>query len=86
MKNIAENSPARKLLAVEPSFIADFKIHKDVEPPSRKIKLVRYQQNPEKNWGPRSRASGKRKAKEVDNSEQHTKKPATDSIISNNTI
>lgn len=43
------------------SFIADFKIHKDAEPPSRKIKLVRYQQNPEKNWGPKPRASGKRK-------------------------
>ncbi|CAI2193852.1 14324_t:CDS:10 [Funneliformis geosporum] len=75
MRNIAENSPARKLLAVEPSFIADFKIHKDAESPSRKVKLVRYQQNPEKNWGPKPRASGKRKL-EVDNSEhQSAKKP-----------
>ncbi|GBB88886.1 hypothetical protein RclHR1_01550020 [Rhizophagus clarus] len=84
MKNIAENSPARKLLAVEPSFIADFKIHKDAEPPSRKIKLVRYQQNPEKNWGPKPRASGKRKTKEVGNSEQYAKKPAIDSESSIN--
>jgi tRNA (guanine26-N2/guanine27-N2)-dimethyltransferase len=44
------------------SFIADFKIHKGAEPPSRKIKLVRYQQNPERNWGPKPRASGKRKS------------------------
>ncbi|CAG8478534.1 7350_t:CDS:10 [Funneliformis caledonium] len=75
MKNIAENSPARKLLAVEPSFIADFKIHEDAEPPSRKVKLVRFQQNPEKNWGPKPRASGKRKL-EVDDSEHRSaKKP-----------
>ncbi|CAG8847163.1 1687_t:CDS:2, partial [Racocetra persica] len=47
MKNIKENSPARKILAVEPSFIADFTIHPNAEPASRKIKLVRYQQNPE---------------------------------------
>ncbi|CAG8436669.1 9011_t:CDS:10 [Diversispora eburnea] len=61
MKNIKENSPARKLLEVEPEFIADFTIHENAEPPSRKIKLVRYQQNPEKNWGPKARANGKRK-------------------------
>ncbi|CAG8441933.1 5359_t:CDS:10 [Acaulospora morrowiae] len=66
MKNIKENSPAKKLLEAEPSFIADFSIHKDAEPPSRKIKLVRYQQNPEKYWGPKPRATGKRKSQEVE--------------------
>ncbi|RHZ86428.1 hypothetical protein Glove_51g7 [Diversispora epigaea] len=69
MKNIKENSPARKLLEVEPEFIADFTIHENAEPPSRKIKLVRYQQNPEKNWGPKARANGKRKIQEVDDNQ-----------------
>ncbi|KAG4093089.1 N2,N2-dimethylguanosine tRNA methyltransferase [Neocallimastix lanati (nom. inval.)] len=44
-----------KILKIEPSFEADFSIHKDANPTSRKIKLVRFQANPTKNWGPKSR-------------------------------
>ncbi|CAH1760551.1 3707_t:CDS:10 [Entrophospora sp. SA101] len=88
-KNIAENSPSKKILSVEPSFIADFNTHKDVEPPSRKIKLVRYQQNPEKNWGPKPRALGKRKINDVtknDNENNSTKKLNLEVETSSSTI
>ena len=42
----------------------NFQKHKDAEPASRKIKLVRFQENPTANWGPKKRASGKRKREE----------------------
>jgi hypothetical protein len=33
--------------------VADFTVHPLSEPLSRKIKLVRYQENPTPNWGPK---------------------------------
>ncbi|KAJ3059431.1 tRNA methyltransferase 1 [Podochytrium sp. JEL0797] len=55
-KRLIEGAAVTKILAVEPTIIADFTKHKDSEPESSKIKLVRYQQNPVKNWGPKARA------------------------------
>ncbi|KAI9205119.1 N2,N2-dimethylguanosine tRNA methyltransferase [Polychytrium aggregatum] len=55
-KSGEEQSVSAKLLAVEPSFEANFEPHPEMEAPSRKIKLVRYQVNPTKNWGPKARA------------------------------
>ncbi|KAL7747942.1 RNA methyltransferase tRNA(m5U54)methyltransferase [Sorochytrium milnesiophthora] len=42
----------------------DFTFNKQANPPSRKIKLLRFQENPTKNWGPKARAGKKRKAGE----------------------
>ncbi|KAJ3359580.1 tRNA methyltransferase 1 [Allomyces javanicus] len=61
-KEPAEGSIAAKILAKEITTKVDFKFHKAANPPSRKIKLVRFQENPEKNWGPKARAGKKRKA------------------------
>ncbi|KAI8138257.1 N2,N2-dimethylguanosine tRNA methyltransferase [Fennellomyces sp. T-0311] len=61
MSNIAENSPARAILAKEPSIKVDFTRHPDAKSESKTIKLVRYQQNPTPNWGPKARAGKKRK-------------------------
>ncbi|KNE58640.1 N2,N2-dimethylguanosine tRNA methyltransferase [Allomyces macrogynus ATCC 38327] len=61
-KEPAEGSIAAKILAKEITTTVDFKFHKASNPPSRKIKLVRFQENPEKNWGPKARAGKKRKA------------------------
>ncbi|KAF0499408.1 N2,N2-dimethylguanosine tRNA methyltransferase [Gigaspora margarita] len=80
MKNIKENSPARKILAIEPSFVADFTIHPNAEPASRKVKLVRYQQNPEKYWGPKARATGKRKINEIEKDEGAEQSPSVKKI------
>ncbi|GAB5592984.1 RNA methyltransferase tRNA(m5U54)methyltransferase [Umbelopsis nana] len=85
MKNIPENSPARKILAQEPKFEANFTRHKDAIPPSRHIKLVRYQVNPTPNWGPKARAGkpkkdtppqDKKKRKLPDNDESGASEPA----------
>ncbi|KAG9290032.1 hypothetical protein G9A89_010338 [Geosiphon pyriformis] len=69
-KNVPEHSPGRKILTVEASFKADFSFHEDAEPPSKKIKLVRYQINPQPNWGPMARASKKLKSKEEEKNDQ----------------
>lgn len=61
MKNIGEHSPARKILAQPPKFEADFTRHKEAIPPSKNIKLVRYQVNPTPNWGPKARAGKPKK-------------------------
>ncbi|ORZ10876.1 N2,N2-dimethylguanosine tRNA methyltransferase [Absidia repens] len=59
MANISENSPARKILAKEPSFEVDFTRHPDAKAESRNC--VRYQVNPTANWGPKARAGKKQK-------------------------
>ncbi|CAG8494843.1 11033_t:CDS:10 [Ambispora leptoticha] len=82
--NIAANAPGRKILGNPPSFEADFTFHKDADPPSRKIKLMRFQMNPQKNWGPKARASSKRaKTNDEDDHHQETtdKTPPTKKIV-----
>ncbi|KAJ2447616.1 RNA methyltransferase tRNA(m5U54)methyltransferase [Coemansia sp. RSA 2424] len=63
---IVEGSPADKLLAKAITTEISFKEHKDANPESRRIKLVRYQMNPEKNWGPKARHSEAPKTKNAD--------------------
>lgn len=50
-------SAADKILAVEPSIEVDFTVPKG----GKGKKVSRFPQNPEKNWGPKKAASGKRK-------------------------
>ncbi|KAG0041419.1 RNA methyltransferase tRNA(m5U54)methyltransferase [Gryganskiella cystojenkinii] len=76
VKNIAEGSPAAKILAVEPAVIANFEMHPDAVSESRKKKLVRYQMNPTKNWGPQARAGGGNKRKAEDSNAEGSSKAA----------
>ncbi|KZS99220.1 N2,N2-dimethylguanosine tRNA methyltransferase [Sistotremastrum niveocremeum HHB9708] len=68
MKNVPEDSPKRVLLAKEAQVEADFKHHPDSLKATENVKLVRYQQNPEPNWGPGTKAASgkKRKIAEID--------------------
>lgn len=53
MENIKEGSPARKLLGVEQANVVDLAPHPDVGKATLSdVKLVRYQVNPQANWGP----------------------------------
>ncbi|KAJ2699188.1 RNA methyltransferase tRNA(m5U54)methyltransferase [Coemansia sp. IMI 209128] len=63
---IVEGSPADRLLAKPITTEISFDQHKDANPESRRIKLVRYQMNPEKNWGPKARHSEASKPKNAD--------------------
>lgn len=54
-----EESAAEKILKVEPSIQVDFTVRQ--QPTSS---VARFPMNPEKNWGPKPRASGKRKREE----------------------
>lgn len=59
-KNITGSEAAKKILAVEPIIEVDFSVPKGFD---EKKKAQRFPENPEKNWGPKPRASGhKRKA------------------------
>ncbi|KAF9158511.1 RNA methyltransferase tRNA(m5U54)methyltransferase [Mortierella sp. AD010] len=66
VKNIKADSPAGKILAIEPKKIANFEMHAEAKSESRKNNLVRYQVNPTKNWGPQARAGGGNKRKADD--------------------
>ena len=57
-KHLKEGSAVQKILSVEPKYNIDFSIPKDMH---KRKKAQRYPMNPEKNWGPKARAVGKRK-------------------------
>ncbi|EJD02303.1 N2,N2-dimethylguanosine tRNA methyltransferase [Fomitiporia mediterranea MF3/22] len=61
-ESIPPNSPSSCLHGKTPRFEANFSHHPlATSQLSTKVKLVRYQQNPTPNWGPGTRATGKRK-------------------------
>lgn len=55
MEKFPEGASGLKILNVEPSREVDFTYNPLANTPSRRVKLVRYQMNPEKNWGPKAR-------------------------------
>ncbi|KAI9009694.1 N2,N2-dimethylguanosine tRNA methyltransferase-domain-containing protein [Gaertneriomyces semiglobifer] len=52
VKNIKEEAPAGYILKQDSKHTVSFDLHPNADPPSRKIKLVRHQNNPTKYWGP----------------------------------
>ncbi|KAJ1564589.1 tRNA methyltransferase 1 [Nowakowskiella sp. JEL0078] len=91
-KSLEKDAVAKKILAKEKLVLADFTEIKESEPKSRKIKLVRFQENPEKDWGPKARATGSgRKKHEGDeiktsNFEYGKKRAGDDSIECETTL
>lgn len=79
-KEPEKDSPAAKILAVEPTSEIDFTVPADLKEKiaanNKKGKVSRFPMNPEKNWGPKKAASGhKRKAEtDVDNTEENKKR------------
>ncbi|KAJ7685216.1 N2,N2-dimethylguanosine tRNA methyltransferase [Mycena polygramma] len=76
--NISETSLAHRLLAKEPKIEANFKTHPESVTYTSRYKLVRYQENPTANWGPKTKAvsgtgaagGAKRKHAQVDPEEE----------------
>ncbi|KAI3643786.1 hypothetical protein MP228_009950 [Amoeboaphelidium protococcarum] len=56
-----DKSVQQNLLRKEPKLRADFTIHPDANPQSRKFKLNRFEDHKGMNWGPRSKKAVKRK-------------------------
>eukprot|EP00731_Ephydatia_muelleri_P028955 Em0020g599a len=56
VKNVKPDSPAAVILSKEPQFETSFNVRSDANPTSRALKLSRFPQNPEANWGPKPRA------------------------------
>lgn len=59
VKNVKPDSPAATILSKEPQFETSFVVRSDANPTSRLLKLSRFPQNPEPNWGPKPRAKRK---------------------------
>ncbi|XP_076443718.1 tRNA (guanine(26)-N(2))-dimethyltransferase-like isoform X2 [Babylonia areolata] len=55
-KRLTEGSVAQAILSKEPGQEISFAPHSDANPVSRQKGLVRWQQNPERDWGPKPRA------------------------------
>ena len=80
-RRLIEGTPAKNILEKEQTHTISFALHPDANPKSRQQGLLRWQKNPEKEWGPKPRAKksgtsqtmvesriekqGKRKAKQV---------------------
>lgn len=54
---LMESSIIRTLLEKECTYQVSFEPHPEANPKSRTEKLLRFQENPEKHWGPKSRAT-----------------------------
>jgi tRNA (guanine26-N2/guanine27-N2)-dimethyltransferase len=48
--------PGKNILAKEPTLKAEFSPHPDANPESRQKGLLRWQMNPQRDWGPKARA------------------------------
>ncbi|KAI1886658.1 hypothetical protein AGOR_G00198070 [Albula goreensis] len=55
-ERLSETSPAFRILSTEPTLQACFDVREDANPQSRRRHLVRFQENPQANWGPKARA------------------------------
>ncbi|KAL5109682.1 tRNA guanine 26 N 2 dimethyltransferase [Taenia crassiceps] len=55
-----------RLMARPPNPMVSFEAHPDANPPSRASGLLRYQMNPEPNWGPKARPSRNAKSHDAD--------------------
>ncbi|XP_065648108.1 tRNA (guanine(26)-N(2))-dimethyltransferase isoform X2 [Hydra vulgaris] len=55
-KKISSNSPASVILSKESKRTANFEIIQTAVPQSKMMKLLRYPENPEADWGPKSKA------------------------------
>lgn len=65
-----DSDPGKNILKRSPKNPISFEIHKDCEPLSKELQMLRFQRNPEKYWGPKAKPAGdaeeyeKRKANE----------------------
>ncbi|TRY63562.1 hypothetical protein TCAL_08696 [Tigriopus californicus] len=55
--DLKPGTTAFALMATTPKHEVSFETHTEANPDSRKLQLKRFQVNPERNWGPKSRAS-----------------------------
>ena len=54
-KKISKISPTAVILSKEPKITASFDVVEEANPKSRKMKMSRFPENPEPDWGPKAR-------------------------------
>lgn len=57
IKRLTDGSVAKNILSVEAECKYSFDLHHDANPESKRIGLVRFQENPQPFWGPGTRAT-----------------------------
>lgn len=70
VKRKKENSPGTAILSKEPVIQVSFDAKPGANPASRQNKLLRYQENPEANWGPKPRAKRKKDSETTEEKRQ----------------
>lgn len=68
-----ENSAGAKIMAIESSISVDFSVPKSLQ--RKDIGVPRFPHNPQANWGPKAKASGKKRKAEGGGSESPTNVP-----------
>lgn len=56
-KRLTEGSVAKNILSIKPAQEYSFEMHIDANPESKRMGLVRFQENPQPFWGPGTRAT-----------------------------
>lgn len=54
-KKKTSNSPASVILSKLPEIVASFDVVEDANPKSRQMRMSRFPENPEPDWGPKAR-------------------------------
>lgn len=57
VKRLTDGSVAKNILSIEPEKDYSFTLHPDANPKSKRMGLVRFQENPLPFWGPGTRAT-----------------------------
>lgn len=70
VKQKKENSPGAAILSKGPVIQVSFDVKPGANPASRQKKLLRYQENPEANWGPKPRAKRKKDIETMEDKRQ----------------
>lgn len=70
---VNQNSPAYKIISKEFDFQIEFDLIEDEAPLSKSQNLLRYQINPEENWGPKARPLNKRDKREQNQGKRSSK-------------
>jgi len=76
---LQDGSTAKAILSKLPQLDACFDPHPDANPPSRSQGLLRWQMNPDRNWGPKPRAAKSGKEESVEDRRLRGAKKADES-------
>ena len=85
-KRLEKDTVARAILEVEPKLNISLEVRDDATAESRKQGLLRFQMNPQKDWGPKAKAKRELSEGEVETPKTATKKKNRRKKVNGSTI